>query len=63
MSAVLALVVEWQLLHPTASAEDCRAWLMSENTSREVQRLVTEADSKAKAAAQQLKKKPKTKQS
>ena len=43
MTHILARIVEWQLLHPTATLDDCRAWLLSDKSIREIERLVYEA--------------------
>lgn len=40
MTAIIALVVEFQLAHPSAVKEDAEQWLLSEETMGKVQDLL-----------------------
>jgi hypothetical protein len=36
MTSIIALIVEFQLAHPSAGPDDCRAWLTSEEVVKQV---------------------------
>lgn len=62
MTNILARVVEWQLAHPHATIEECRAWLLSHETLAEIESLIKDAQVQAAGPSKGSQKHKKVKQ-